>query len=64
MSTAATKTKRLEVELEVCPTCHRVGRHPAGQYKGFCVGPAEETHKRVKTERRRFREVLSKGGVE
>jgi len=61
-ATASAEKQALEVDLPVCPTCLRVGKHPEGQYKGFCVGPASETHRRVKTTRRRFREIMEDEG--
>lgn len=54
----ATKTEPLETSLPVCPQCFRVGRHPDGQYKSFCVGAAGESHRRAKMETRLFREVV------
>ncbi len=54
----STATKPREVKLPVCPTCERVGKQPDGQFKGFCVGPAGATHKKVKTSPRLFREVV------
>lgn len=59
MSAAPTEVA-LEVELPVCPTCHRVGKLPgvaAPSTVWRCKGTALEPHKVVKMELRLFREV-------
>lgn len=52
-------SKRLEVELLVCPACFHIGKRNLGEgfYKGFCTGPARASHKKTKMELRRFVEA-------
>lgn len=51
----------LSVELPVCPHpgCNHVSKIPAGLFsgKGFCSGPKENPHKRVRMVPRTFVEV-------
>jgi hypothetical protein len=56
----------LSVELPVCPTCSHVSKIPAGLFsgKGFCSGPKEYPHKRVRMVPRTFAEVLGDLPVE
>jgi hypothetical protein len=49
--------KPREVELPVCPQCGHVGKRPAGNYKGYCIGKAGQNHKRLRMTPVRFREI-------
>ncbi len=57
-------TKRLQVDLPVCPFpgCDRVGKLPTeGSRKDFCTGGVERSHRKTRMEARRFVEVRSGG---
>jgi hypothetical protein len=50
----------LQVELPVCPACSHVSKIPAGLFsgKGYCSGPADNRHKRMRMVPHTFVEVF------
>lgn len=52
-------SKRIEVELPVCPECLLAGKIPDAYNKGkwYCTGPPGQLHARKKMTKRVFREI-------
>lgn len=47
MTTAA--PTKLQVTLLVCPSCNHIGKRPdEGRFKGYCVGPEGDRHRKVR----------------
>jgi hypothetical protein len=66
MPTATPKAQEtLRVVLPVCPveTCRRVGKIPVDHFGGkeFCAGRIDQSHKKVRMEKRTF-ELVDTGG--
>jgi hypothetical protein len=54
-------TKPLEVRLDACPHCRRVGKLPTESWSGksLCRGRVGEMHPKARMQSRRFREVVA-----
>lgn len=50
----------ITVELPTCPICNHVSKIPAGLFsgQGYCRGPKDAPHKRMRMVSRQFVEVL------